>query len=526
MSTPSHTNRWRALRAAAAGWLARRKALLDHLAHPRLAPWRRPFYRLSPGFRVAAALYIARTGALTQARRELEPLPGMGKSARDLARRLDGMLAVLAGAPPLPDLPPPSKPKAGPKAGPVLMALSNSLPHHKAGYARRTDAILKALQDQGIAVAAATRPNYPFDLLRTRPADEATAGFPYRRLIAPTAAINRSPDDAYIAAYAEALVETARDTGAALLHAHSDFMNGLAAAIAGRRLGLPVVYEARGLWYLTQAADNPAFADSELARYRRRMELAALDAADAVVAIAGSLRDELVRQGVPAAKIRVMANAVDPTRFAPRPADLGLARALGMAGRTVVGFAGTLNGYEGVDVLIDAVARLVAEGLDLGLVVAGDGPAAEAWRRRARPLGNRAVFTGHVDFAGVEALYALFDICPLPRLDLPVCRVVPPLKALETMAMAKPLVVSALPPLVEFGVEGESRLSCPPGDATALAAAIRRLTLDPGERRRLGWAGRAWVGEHRTWRTVGRRYADLYRELGLFSVSSSSPSPA
>ncbi|HYD64553.1 glycosyltransferase [Azospirillum sp.] len=519
---------WRALKAKAEAATRRRGRLLDLLTHPALRGPRWPLYALFPAIRLAVAHYICRNGHVTRARRELGTARPAG--AHRMAARLDAMLAVIAdGHPAAPPSRVPGRPAAnGSENGPVLMALSSSLPFHQAGYARRSDALLRALRTLGVTAHAATRPNFPADRPAYRlglvtpayrlglVAGDGTAepgGVVYQHLSAPGVAINRSPDDAYIAAYAEALAKLAEESGAAVLHAHSNFINGLAAAQAGRRLGLPVVYEVRGLWFLTQAAEDPEFAGSELARYQQAMEMAALGACDAVVAIAACLRDELVRLGVPPGKIHVMPNAVDPALFEPAPRDAALARELGMEGRTVVGFAGSLNGYEGVDRLIDAVTALAADGLDLGLVVAGGGPAAAALRRRARRSGGRIVFTGPVAFARMRALYSVFDICPLPRRDLPVCRAVPPMKALEIMAMAKPLIVSALPPLLEFGEEGVSRLSCPPDDTAALAAALRRLALDAAERERLGRAARAWVVDHRAWDGIAKRYRNLYQSL-------------
>ena len=97
-------------------------------------------------------------------------------------------------------------------------------------------------------------------------------------------------DSSYLAAYADTLSELAGRRGVSVIHASSNFLNGLAAARAARQLGIRSVYEMRGLWHLTRAVRERRFRDSDHYRYCERMEVAAAQS-DLQAIIDGPIRE-------------------------------------------------------------------------------------------------------------------------------------------------------------------------------------------------------------------------------------------
>jgi glycosyltransferase involved in cell wall biosynthesis len=145
-------------------------------------------------------------------------------------------------------------------------------------------------------------------------------------------------------------------------------------------------------------------------------------------------------------------------------------------------YAGALGSYKGVDVLLDAHARLRAGGLDIPLVLAG-------LPRSDFRIGDRAgvVVVTNVPHPAVVAAWRHAVVGVVPSL-------VPEgfgLVALECLAAGTPCVVSALGGLLDVVADGAEGLRVPPGDPEALECAIRRLLVDEGLRSRLGAAGRA-----------------------------------
>ena len=145
-------------------------------------------------------------------------------------------------------------------------------------------------------------------------------------------------------------------------------------------------------------------------------------------------------------------------------------------------YAGALGAYKGVDVLLDAHARLRAGGLDVPLVLAG-------LPRDDFRIGDRSgvVVVTNVPQPAVVAAWRHAVVGVVPSL-------VPEgfgLVAVECLAAGTPCVVSALGGLLDVVADGVEGLHVPPGDAEALACALRRLLEDERLRSRLGAAGPA-----------------------------------
>lgn len=448
-----------------------------------------------------AALAALRAGDLTLAR---ERAGDAGRAGRLLARLVDGELALLTA--PLPG--PPTAPAPGPD-GPVLHLVTNALPETVAGYTVRTQGIAAAQHRAGRDVHVLSRLGFPVVKGHLgAPSAVDVAGVAHHRLL-PLGLPLRA--DRCLAADIERSARLVERLRPAVLHAHSNHVNGRVGLALRRRYGVPLVYEVRGLLEETWRSRSPhTGGDPEATRrdhYRlaRAAETEVMGAADAVVTLSEALREEVVARGVPADRVHVVPNGVDPRWLDADPV-------LAADGPLTVGLGGTLNAYEGVDVLVDAVAVLRARGLDVRLLVVGDGPARAELEKRAadRGVADVSTFTGRLPREAVLAAYRHLDVFCLPRLDLPVTRLVPPLKPVEAMALGLPVVASDLPPLREVVGVDRGRLATP-GDAHALAAAI--ATLAPADVRRAhGSAARRWVAATRTWDAAATTYQHVYAQ--------------
>src|SRR5262249_20731139 len=139
-------------------------------------------------------------------------------------------------------------------------------------------------------------------------------GVPYR--FAPDRAHGQSLDHlAYQEASVASLVARARALQPAIVHAASNHIVGLAGVEAARRLGLPSIYEVRGLWHLTRAASQPEYLGSEHYELIERLEARAAAAADHVFVITEAVGEVLAARGVARSKITLLPNAVDTTKF-------------------------------------------------------------------------------------------------------------------------------------------------------------------------------------------------------------------
>jgi PEP-CTERM/exosortase A-associated glycosyltransferase len=418
-----------------------------------------------------------------------------------------------------------SEPAFRPLPNTVLYCLHNSLPHDSAGYATRSHGILQGLRNAGMNMLPYTRFGYPWDAARRKKLDPIPAyadrdeadGITYHRLRTLDTGWGQVPLDCYMQSAAEAVEQAIRVERPSIVHAASNYITGLPSVVAALRLGLPVVYEVRGLWEITRASREPAWKTSDQYEAYVRLETEAANGADAVITLTEALKAELVGRGVPAERITVVPNSVDPDLFTAEPRDRDLEHELGFAGRRVVGYVGSFTGYEGLDDLLHATTVVIDRGVDLRLLLVGDGAELPRLRELVAELelGDHVVMPGRVPFADVHRYYSLIDVAVFPRKPLPVTEMVSPMKPFEAMATKKAILVSSVGALAEIVQDGETGLVFQKGDIDSLADALERMVRDPDLCRRLGENAREWVVANRSWQRAAATVVDVYRSVGL-----------
>jgi glycosyltransferase involved in cell wall biosynthesis len=222
------------------------------------------------------------------------------------------------------------------------------------------------------------------------------------------------------------------------------------------------------------------------------------------LAVSGHVRERLAALGVPAAKLRVVRNGVDPGRFEQPVAHVFRSELAGNTRRPIVLTVARLAPQKGLEFLLRAAAMLP----EATFVIAGDGPARSILAAQAESAGlaDRVRFLG--SRRDVPDLLAACDVFVLPSLIEGL-----PLSVLEAMAAARPVVATRVPGTDETVVDGETGMLVPPRDPEALAHAIRSVLSDPERASRFGSAGRARVlGDFSTRRMVSA-VEQQYEEL-------------
>ena len=230
----------------------------------------------------------------------------------------------------------------------------------------------------------------------------------------------------------------------------------------------------------------------------------ALAGADHVTATGLRLANATLRYTPQAKPVTVVPYGVDLARF--RPAARNGAR----PGDIVVGSVARLSVEKGLDVLLRAVALLVGEGLPVRAVLAGDGPQRAKLEALADQLGlsARLELRGEVPHERVPSVLAELDVFAMPSRAEGFG-----VAALEAAAMELPVVASNVDGIPDVVDDGRTGLLVAPGDAAALAGAIRRLASDASLRAEMGRAGRALVEERYRWEENVSQMERLYRHL-------------
>jgi glycogen synthase len=317
--------------------------------------------------------------------------------------------------------------------------------------------------------------------------------------------------------------DLAREKSVDVIHGHGLFYCGLAAALAGRSLGIPSIYEVRSLIEDGLVQEGGASERGVLYRAYRWLDALAIRLSTHVVTISEGLQRDLVGRGVRPERITIVGNGVDVEQQTPRGVpDASLREELGVPPDAfLLGYIGTLFGYESIDLAIKAISDLVPRYPNLYLLIVGDGNARNALEDYATELnlGERVRFVRRVPHDEIGRYYSVVDLFLLPRRPTRLTDLVTPLKPLEIMARAKPLLASDCGGHRELIRDGENGFLFESGTTGGLAAGIERLRAIQSELPAFGNQARAWVAKNRSWRQAVAPTVSLYQRLIVRQVT-------
>jgi len=396
----------------------------------------------------------------------------------------------------------------------VLHLFDHSIPLHS-GYTFRSRAILRQQQAAGYQTCHVTSP-------KQGPCEasvETIDGLKFYRTQLPQGWLSKLPvldQLALIPAMKQRLLEVIAIEKPDVLHAHSPALNGMAALLAGREAGLPVVYEVRAFWE-DAAVDHGTCKEGDL-RYRatKSLETYVLKHADAVTTICEGLRLDMISRGIASDKITAIPNAVNVEQFQLLTTkDPILEQQLGLTGKKVLGFLGSFYAYEGLDLLIAAMPAILKQEPNTVLLLVGGGPQQQALAQQIQQLGleQQVIMPGRVPHAVVNSYYSLVDLLVYPRKSMRLTELVTPLKPLEAMAQGKILLASDVGGHHELIEHGKTGWLFKSDSVNALSQAAVEL-LNASERwPELQKNGRHYVENIRNWKQSCSHYRDVYQRL-------------
>jgi glycosyltransferase involved in cell wall biosynthesis len=308
-----------------------------------------------------------------------------------------------------------------------------------------------------------------------------------------------------------------------LYQRHGRFL--FAGALLSRLMGIPLVleYNASEDW-MAKHWDPTRFSP-----WLRLCERVSVKAASLIVVVSNPLKQQLMEFGVPAERILVNPNAVDPDWFHPNCGGAKVRQDLGIRSEDiVVCFVGTFSYWHGVAVLEQAIRSLLDKprhvGCPLKFLLVGDGPLASQLRKALEPYAHDSLvtFTGVIPHRSVRMYLDAADILVSPHVSMPGGRPFfgSPTKLFEYMAMGKAIAASALDQIADVLEHGRTALLVRPGEPSELAEAIQRLAADAQLRIELGRNARETALASHTWRQNARRVLAYYANTRLATNES------
>lgn len=397
----------------------------------------------------------------------------------------------------------------------LLYVVDHSFPYSSDGYAVRTHAVAQSFMAMGYQVSVLSRLGRLWS--RTGFAEPHVAaeqhihGVRYLFLAEPAQPKGLAYSDwkpLAVSAYRE-ILSVFRPH---LVIAASNYENAepVLAACDG---ALPFIYEVRGFWELTRASKKANYAQSDAFLAAQAAEAHVAQHATRVLTLNAMMKAELERRGVAGSRIALLPNCLTELPSAGNARDWR--RELGITAKVVCGYVGSLNSYEGLPYLLEALAQLRSDGVDAAVVIVGSDAqqgfdqqqqGLDSVQRRLRDHAEQLGVVEHLYFTGrltpteTTSIYPLLDLVVNPRMSTPVTDLVSSLKSIEAMAHGKPLVLSAIPPHRELHSQGAPVTLFAADDSQNLAQVLRQVIADlpayePAQ-------AIAWVRQHRLYQPV------------------------
>ena len=408
------------------------------------------------------------------------------------------------------------KPAVGAGMPAITYVAFESLPFRISGYNTRTFGLTSALAEK-LSVEVVTSPGFPWTLPSPQNSDfpDISAGGVWSSLHQGVRARHRQLQHLCngtvncarrLQEFEHHVTEVAESIDATNIHAASTASNGKVALRVARKLGSRASYEIRGLWMLSQLAEDPTVIGTAAFRRALQAEVQIAHEVDELFAISSELAAFLQDVGGIERPITVLPNGVNTELFRPQNASHIPRESLGIGSETVIGFfAREARKFEGLDTLLLALSMQDNPLHKWKLLLVGDGEIKPHLLSRAAQLGvlDCLIPMPAVPHLDLPRFYSAVDVAVFPRKRELVTELVPPIKPVEAMACGVPVVVSDCSALLSPAREGAPILAFPRGDAISLAEVLSDLRASDSARRRLGEESRDWVVKHRQWRTIG-----------------------
>jgi glycosyltransferase involved in cell wall biosynthesis len=259
------------------------------------------------------------------------------------------------------------------------------------------------------------------------------------------------------------------------------FFTACAAWAVAAAKRVPFVFELRDLWPESIEAVG-AMRKGLAIRFLEKLELFLYRRAARIVAVTRAFRDKLASRGIDRAKIDVVTNGVDMSRFRPRPKDAALLRQLGIEGRFVAGYVGTHGLAHHLETILDAAEAVRARpgGEAFHFILLGDGARKQALQDEAarRGLAN-VTFIDSVPKEEVARYWSLLDVSIIHLRRTELFTTVIPSKLFECMGMGLPVLHGVAGESADIVRDAGAGIVFEPENTAQLVQALERLQRDP-----------------------------------------------
>ncbi|MDP2606636.1 MAG: glycosyltransferase family 4 protein [Deltaproteobacteria bacterium] len=289
--------------------------------------------------------------------------------------------------------------------------------------------------------------------------------------------------------------------------------------LTGRWLGwikrVPFILEVRDLWPDSITASGMGSEADVSIRLLRALSSFLYRSCNHLVVVTPAFKQELVAKWhVRAEKISLVENGVETDLFTPDDIRDDVKRELGLEGKFVVSYIGTLGLAHGLHAVVKAAAQLQSAFPDIQFLFVGEGADKDRLVSLVSDLQlNNVRFLPQQPRQKVPSFIRASDVCLVLLKKASVFETVIPTKMLEFMACGRPVILGVDGQARQVIEKAEAGVFIEPEDHAALAQAVRQLHLDLGLRKALGENGRKYIVDHLSRKRTAKTYTGVLENV-------------
>jgi len=292
---------------------------------------------------------------------------------------------------------------------------------------------------------------------------------------------------------------------------------GTAGLDLAKRFGVPFIVEMNA----PLVDEAKRYRSLNLQSLAERVEDSVLSRADAVITVSEQMANRIIDRGVSAGRVHVAPNGVEASLFEGLSSKQACREAIVIHDdqALVIGFSGSLKAWHGIDVLLDAFARVARRHSSARLLIVGAGPEEEALRHRVSvsAFADAVTFTGAIPHEQVPGYLRAMDVAVAPFRNVPDFYF-SPIKLFEYMAAETCVVASRLGQIEEIIEDGRNGRLCEAEDSDALARCLLDALASPDDRKQMADRARKTALRRHTWGHVAQT-----TEQAIFSAADQRP---
>ena len=283
---------------------------------------------------------------------------------------------------------------------------------------------------------------------------------------------------------------------------------------------VPLIFNVADLWP-DVITDGGFLRDGIAVRCMRAIERWSYQRASYVTAVTDGIRDALLqKKHVPPDKILFLPNGADTTRFRPRPVSRQLKARMGLEGKRIVLWAGTLGTAHGLEYVLQA-AKLLEKRSEIHFLFVGSGSVKPRLLqlREAMKLRN-VTFCEPVPLEDLPPYFSIAEIGLASLINISIYEGARPSKIFPILASGKPIIFAGAGETARLIRQARAGIVTPPEDPVSLANATLHLIENPPLSRELGENGRRFVETNFQWSRLVDNWISQLRAPVMRSTGS------